>query len=59
MLTLEQIIKKLHDRKLVKVAESIGVDVKTLYRIKNRKTTGKISYDTVKRLSDYLESNEG
>ena len=56
LLELEEIIRRLQDRNLRKVAANVGLDEKTLYRIMNRETTEKVTYDTVKKLSDYLEN---
>jgi hypothetical protein len=54
MMTLEQIQEALKDRKLVAVAEATGLAYNTVWRV----TAGKapsVSYDVVKKLSDYLE----
>lgn len=53
MLSLEQIVERLNDRKLTVVAEVTGLHYNTVYRV----ATGKIadpSYGVVKKLSDYL-----
>lgn len=55
MLTLEQIVKKLDDRNLSKVAKNVGLHPQTLWRIKHGYTGENVSYETVKLLSDYLE----
>lgn len=55
MLTIEQIKKQLDDRNLHQVAERIGVHRHTVYRIVNGTTVP--SYDTLKKLSDYLEAS--
>lgn len=52
MLTKEQIKHLLSDRQLNKVAELAGVAEITIYRFVK---TNKASYDTLKKLSDYLE----
>lgn len=52
MLTKEQIKRLLNDRQLNKVAENAGIAEITIYRFFR---SGKGSYDTVKKLSDYLE----
>jgi transcriptional regulator with XRE-family HTH domain len=54
MLTLDQIIEKLNDRNLSKVADAVGVSRATMSNLKNRKVNP--SYELVKKLSDYLES---
>jgi hypothetical protein len=54
MMTLEQIREKLKDRKLMAVSESTGLAYNTVWRVSAGKTTS-VSYDVVKRLSDYLE----
>jgi hypothetical protein len=55
MLTLEQIIDQLDDRNLSKVAREVGLSTNTLWRIKHNVAGEKVSYETVKILSDYLE----
>ena len=55
MLTLEQIIEKLYDRNIKKVAKKTGLDPSTIYRIKNRDIGEKVTYETIRKLSDYLE----
>ncbi len=53
MMTLDQILRSLDDRNLTVVADRVGLSKMTLYRI----TSGKMkpSYDTLQKLSDYLE----
>ena len=53
MLTLEQCLKRLRDRKLSRVADAIGISRQGLYNIVNGQSMP--SYETVKKLSDYLE----
>lgn len=53
MLTLEQILEKLEDRNLTKVAEKTGIHSNVLYRLTKDKSQPK--YETIKKLSDYLE----
>lgn len=55
MLTLEQIIKRLADRNLHKVAEGADIHRQTLYRIASGQTQP--SYETLRKLSDYLEDS--
>jgi predicted transcriptional regulator len=52
MLTLEQIKQKLEDANLKRVAEKAGVHYNSLYGLMRGRNP---SYDTVKKLSDYLE----
>lgn len=54
MLTLEQIIKKLEDRNLSEVARRVGLTGAYLSAIQ-RGVKVNPSYETVKKLSDYLE----
>lgn len=53
MLTIEQIRERLADRNLHQVAERAGIHRHTLYRIANGTTSS--TYETIKKLSDYLE----
>lgn len=53
MMTLEQIKKELENYKLNRVAAEAGVDKHTLYRMMKEGT--KPSYETVKKISDWLE----
>lgn len=55
MMTLEQVRSMLADRKLGVVAEATGLSYDTVWRVQSGKFTA-ISYDVVKRLSDYLQS---
>lgn len=54
MLTLEQIKEKLQDRNLTKVAKAVDLTRPFLSGIRSGKVPNP-SYDTIKRLSDYLE----
>jgi len=54
MLTLEQIIITLGDRNWKRVSEGSGVNYQTVWKIA-RGNAGNVSYETVKKLSDYLE----
>jgi len=56
MLTLDQILEKLKDRNLTKVASASGVNVNTLYLLTGGRTIDP-TYRTIKKLSDYLEAN--
>ncbi len=54
MMTLEEIKNQLQDANLKRVAERAGVHYNALYRLMNGNTNP--SYETVKKLSDYLEN---
>ena len=53
MLDIKEIIKRLSDRNLKKVSDECGMAYDTVWRIANSKSI-KPSYDTIKKLSDYL-----
>lgn len=53
MMTLEKVKKELENYNLTRVARAAGVDRHVLYRVV--KENAKPSYETVKRLSDWLE----
>lgn len=55
MLSLEQIIEKLSDRNLTEVSRRTNLAVPTVWRIANNQA-GNVGYTTIKKLSDYLES---
>ena len=57
MKTLEEIKQLLKDAKLRKVAANAGVHYNAVYRLMNGQV--KPSYETVKKLSDYLENDNG
>ena len=52
MLSLPEIKKLLEDRQLNVVAERVGIHSNTIYRLMKIE---KADYDTIKKLSDYLE----
>lgn len=56
MKTLEDVKKGLKHYKLNRVAKEAGVDKHTLYRMMNEDS--RPSYETVKKLSDWLENNQ-
>ena len=56
MLTIEEILNKLKDRNLSKVADLAGISQATLYKITSGRSI-EVSYSVVKKLSDYLENN--
>lgn len=53
MMTLDDIVKALHDRKATIVSQEVGLSYQTVWRIA-RGETKNVSYDTAKKLSDYL-----
>jgi DNA-binding Xre family transcriptional regulator len=55
MLILEEVRKRLSDRKVTTVAEATGLSYDTVWRVQRGDYT-RVSYDTVKALSDYLEA---
>ena len=57
MLTLEQIVDRLHDRNQKKVAEACNLNYVSLWKL-IREPTDRCEYRTIKRLSDYLETNQ-
>jgi len=57
MLKLEEIVKRLQDRKLSAVAEATGVSYTSLWQIANG-IQKQPKYKVVEKLSDYLEGNE-
>jgi DNA invertase Pin-like site-specific DNA recombinase len=59
MLNLEQIITLLQDRNLSEVCRRTGLNYITVWRISNEGARANPNYDTVKKLSDYLEKKPG
>lgn len=57
MLSLEQIIILLQDRNLNEVSRRTGLAYPTVWRIANNQA-GNVGYESVKKLSDYLETNK-
>jgi len=57
MLELEKIIEILKDRNLKEVCRRTELAYLTVWRI-SKGDPGNVGYDTVKRLSDYLEKGE-
>ena len=55
MMTLEQVQQLLADRKPAVVANATGLSYDTVWRVQ-RGNVKAVSYDVVKRLSDYLQS---
>ena len=56
MLTLEEIRKRLNDRNISVVAKSIGMTRQFVSAVKSGRAPNP-SYETVKKLSDYLEND--
>jgi len=56
MMTLEQIVFELQDRRASVVARSTGLRVATVTDVRERRITNP-AYDTVRRLSDYLTAH--
>lgn len=60
MLTLEQVQTRLGDRRLASVARGTGLHYETVWRVARGKIRpASITYETIKRLSDYLMAQEG
>lgn len=57
MLTLDEIKQRLSDRNISAVAKSVGMTRQFISAVKTGKAPNP-SYDTVKKLSDYLEANQ-
>lgn len=55
MLTIEEIRSRLEDRNIKAVAERAGVHFNVIYRLMSGQSNP--SYETLKRLSAYLEKN--
>lgn len=58
MLTLEEITILLQDRKLKEVARRCDISYITVWRIAKR-CAGNVSYESVAKLSEYLEKKPG
>ena len=56
MLTLEQVQSMLGDRNLRYMSNVSGLTYNTVWRIKHG-TTKSVSYESIKRLSDYLTND--
>jgi len=57
LLTLEDISKKLKDRKLYVVSEATGLSFPTLKKLVNGETN-KYNYSTLKSISDYFKDEK-
>jgi hypothetical protein len=55
MLSLEQVLEKLRDRNLTKVAKGARLSPTTVHKIFKGQSVD-VSYQSVKKLSDYLEA---
>jgi hypothetical protein len=55
MMTIDDIVKALHDRKATVVAQEVGLSYQTVWRVA-RGDFKNISYDTARKLSDYLSN---
>ena len=55
MMALDDIVRALHDRKATVVSQEVGLSYQTVWRIA-RGETKNVSYDTAKKLSDYLSN---
>lgn len=53
MMTLDDIVDALHDRKATVVSQEVGLSYQTVWRIA-RGDVKNVSYETAKKLSDYL-----
>ena len=53
MKTIDDIVRALHDRKATVVSQEVGLSYQTVWRIA-RGEVKNVSYDTAKKLSDYL-----
>jgi DNA-binding Xre family transcriptional regulator len=58
MLSLDKIIEMLQDRNLSEVSRRTELSIPTVWRIANGHA-GNVGYETVKKLSDYLEKKNG
>jgi len=56
MMTIDIIIEKLKDRNLSEVARRTKLSFPCVWRI-SKGRHGNVGYETVKKLSDYLEAN--
>ena len=57
MLTLEQVREALQDRVLLTISKKTELSYDTVWRIANHRDKS-VSYEVVKRLSDYLETTD-
>ncbi len=57
MMTIEQIIEALRDRKLTAVADGAGLSYDTVWRVASGNSRA-VSYETIRKLSDYLQGRK-
>lgn len=57
MLTIQEIVKRLQDRRLYYVARQTGVNYNTIRRIASGECANPKA-QTIQRISDYLEGNK-
>jgi DNA-binding Xre family transcriptional regulator len=55
MMTLDDIVRALHDRKATVVAQEVGLSYQTVWRVA-RGEVKNVSYETARKLSDYLKN---
>jgi len=55
MLSLEDIQKQLDDRNLKTISNRIGLSYMTIWKVKTGGKYDNFSYETIKKISDYLE----
>jgi len=55
MLSLEEIQKQLEDRNLKTISNRIGLSYMTIWKVKTGGKYDNFSYETIKKISDYLE----
>jgi DNA-binding Xre family transcriptional regulator len=58
MMSLNDIVLALHDRKPTVVAQEVGLSYQTVWRISRGDATN-VTYETAKKLSDYLQKKGG
>lgn len=59
MLSLDEVVSRLADRKLKIVAQETGLHYNTVLRVAGgKKSPENVTYDVVKRLSDYLTGEQ-
>lgn len=57
MMTIEQIIEALRDRKLTVVAAASGLSYDTVWRVASGNSRA-VSYETIRKLSDYIQGRK-
>lgn len=56
MLTRESVIECLQNYNKLKLAREVGLHHNQIYRLVNGQTADKVSYSTIKKLSDYFQA---